>query len=76
MVKEGRMSADRPDEFAGLADEFREEIAQRVAEFETVHDGDVRRGGAGWVPRIQLSDYIIAGLVNLVLIVWLLIALL
>lgn len=75
MEKEERMAAYPPKEFAGLTEEFREEIAERVAEFEKVHEAEVRRGGPGWVPRIKMRDYMIAGLVNLVLLVWLLFAL-
>lgn len=57
-----------------VPDHVRRDIAERIAEFEDAHEADVLADGPGWVPRIRRSDYFFAGALNVVLIVWLVVA--
>lgn len=50
-------------------------IVERIHEFEVKHEPALVRNGPGWVPRIELIDYTIAGIINLVIIVWLMFSL-
>lgn len=64
-----------PVDLPGVTDDLRAEIERRIEEFEQKHESDVFNDGPGWVPRVKASDYVIAGAVNLVLILWLILAL-
>jgi hypothetical protein len=55
----------------GIDEEMRTSIGEIIADFEDKHESDLANDGDGWVPRIELVDYIIAGVVNLILIIWL-----
>lgn len=55
----------------GIDEEMRTSIGEIIAEFEDKHESDIANDGNGWVPRIELIDYIIAGVVNLIFIIWL-----
>lgn len=59
----------------GLDEDLRADIETRIAEFEAEHQASVIAGGPGWVPRLRRSDYIAAVAVNLLIIVWLVVAL-
>lgn len=65
----------RPIELPGLTEELRADIEARITEFETQHEPDVLRGGAGWVPRVTRRDYAVAIAVNALFVIWLVIAL-
>jgi hypothetical protein len=67
--------ADQRLDLPGLDEDLRRELDERINEFEHLHGHDVAHGGAGWVPRIRSVDYMIAGAVNLLIIVWLVLAL-
>ncbi|MFA9431388.1 hypothetical protein [Egicoccus sp. AB-alg2] len=58
----------------GIAEDLRQDIEERVAQFELQHQADVLRDGPGWVPRIRGIDYAIAFGVNLLFVLWLIIA--
>jgi hypothetical protein len=64
-----------PLQLTGMDDDLLRDVEQRVSEFEELHEPDVLRDGAGWVPRIQPRDYAIAIAVNAVIVVWLVIVL-
>ena len=51
-------------------------IVERIQEFEHKHEHALVQNGPGWVPRIGSIDYIVAGLINLLIIIWLTFALL
>jgi hypothetical protein len=51
------------------------ELERRIVEFEENHQADVLRGGPGWVPRIRGRDYLLGVAVNLLITIWLIIAL-
>ena len=68
---------DRPSvpvDLPGVTADLRTEIQLRLEEFEREHESDVFNDGPGWVPRVKASDYVIAGAVNLVLVVWLILS--
>lgn len=59
----------------GIDEDMRSAIEEIIDEFEEKHEADVVNEGNGWVPRIEKTDYIIAGSINLIFIIWLIIAL-
>ncbi|MHC1586597.1 MAG: hypothetical protein ACXQTV_03530 [Candidatus Hecatellaceae archaeon] len=70
MVAEEAPAEKMPIDLPGLTEEMRREIEERVSEFERLHEPEVARGGAGWVSRVKARDYIIALIVNLIIIVY------
>ena len=54
----------------GLDEKMREQITQRVEEFEEKHEPNIVNDGDGWIPRITKSDYIIAISINVLIIIW------
>jgi hypothetical protein len=49
----------------GIPQDLRDDIEDRVIEFEREHQAEVLTGGAGWVPRVRalgLFPFITAGL--------------
>lgn len=63
-----------PVDLPGLDEKLRQDIEERIEEFERKHLADVLNGGDGWVPRVRTIDYIISVGINLVPIIWLIIA--
>jgi hypothetical protein len=59
----------------GLDETLRRDLDERITEFEALHQQDVMRGGEGWVPRVRRVDYIIAIVVNALIVVWLVVVL-
>jgi hypothetical protein len=59
----------------GIDDGLRADIETRIAEFEALHQASVLADGPGWVPRLRRSDYLWAVAVNVLIIVWLVVAL-
>jgi hypothetical protein len=55
----------------GVDENMRSSISEIINEFESKHEADLANDGNGWVPRIETVDYVIAGIVNLILIIWL-----
>jgi hypothetical protein len=55
----------------GLDESLRRDLDERITEFETLHQQDVMRGGEGWVPRVRRNDYLIAIVVNALIVLWL-----
>jgi hypothetical protein len=65
-------SANRlPIDLPGLDGDLRRDVEERIEEFEQVHEPDVLRDGAGWVPRVTGRDYAIAVGINAVVVAWL-----
>jgi hypothetical protein len=58
----------------GLDERMRQEIQERVDEFDREHLHSAWNGGPGWVPRITGRDYAIAVAINLVIVVWMIVA--
>lgn len=59
----------------GIPQDLRDDIEDRVIEFEREHQAEVLTGGAGWVPRVRALDYGIAVAVNVLIVIWLVVAL-
>jgi len=64
-----------PVDLPGLDEDLRNKAEERIAEFERDHQADVVSGGDGWIPKIKKRDYAIAITLNLIVIIWLIIAL-
>lgn len=65
-----------PVDIKGLTPEMRAELTERIIEFEKEHEVEASRGGAGYVPKIRKKDFIFAGAINVVFIVYFVIAVL
>ncbi|HVM19436.1 MAG TPA: hypothetical protein VM307_05715 [Egibacteraceae bacterium] len=59
----------------GIPDDLARDIDHRIREFEERHEAAVLADGPGWVPRIRGIDYAAAIAVNVVIVVWLVVAL-
>ncbi len=59
----------------GLNEELRNKITERIGEFESKHEINLLSNGDGWIPKITAIDYIVAGSVNLVITIWLVVSL-
>lgn len=57
-----------------LTPELKRNVEERIREFERDHDDEVVRGGPGWVSRISPADYVVAVIVNVILLVWMVVA--
>ena len=55
---------------------MREELEARVKDFEKTHEPEASQGGAGYVPRIKKGDFICAGTVNAIIIIYFIVAVL
>lgn len=64
-----------PIELPGLEEGLRKEIEARVDEFEREHLDSAMAGGDGYVAKIKMRDYAIAITLNVIVIIWLIIAL-
>jgi hypothetical protein len=71
MVNSEKMKIDLP----GIDNKMREQITQRVEEFELKHEPNIVNDGDGWIPRVKNIDYIIAITLNIFIVLWLIIAL-
>ena len=60
----------------GVDEVMAEVIVERIQEFERKHEHALVKDGPGWVPRIESIDYIVAGAMNLLIVLWLVFALL
>lgn len=65
-----------PIDYGGLTPEMREELENRIVEFENECEPTAREGGAGYVPIIKKKDFIIAGSLNALITIYLIIAVL
>jgi hypothetical protein len=68
------VSSDMID-LPGLDENLRGKITERVGEFESKHEINLLSNGDGWIPRITAIDYIIAGSVNLLITIWMVVSL-
>jgi hypothetical protein len=65
-----------PIDVKGLTDEMRTELEERVREFESEYESVAASGGGGYVEKIQKKDFIVAGVINgVILIYWLIVTL-
>ena len=60
---------------AGLDEETNDTLNERIEYFEANHEKDIVNGGDGWVPRLSPGNYAFAGVINLAITVWLIVAL-
>lgn len=65
-----------PIDIGGLTPEMREELEARVMEFEKKHEDAASQGGEGYVPKIKKGDFLFAGIINAVIIVYFIVAVL
>ncbi len=65
-----------PIDIGGLTPEMRSELEARVIEFEKNHEPEASQGGAGYVAKIRKGDFLFAGVINAVIIVYFIIAVL
>lgn len=56
-----------PIDVRGLTPEMKRELEERVLEFERDFEVSTSKGGEGYVPIIQKRDYLIAGIVNVII---------
>lgn len=63
-----------PVDVGGLTPEMTQELEERIAEFEANCEAEASQGGAGYVPKIRKADIIGAGIINLAITVYLVIA--
>jgi len=64
-----------PIDLPGMDEELRRDVELRVEEFEKEYTPRLLKEGKGWVPKIRLRDYIIAIVINALVVIWLIIAL-
>ncbi len=65
-----------PVDIGGLTPEMTAELEQRVCEFERDHEPSASKGGEGYVPLIRKGDYIFAGTINGIIVIYMIIAVL
>lgn len=65
-----------PIDIGGLTPEMRSELEARVISFEKEHEAEASQGGAGYVPKIKKGDFLFAGVINAMIIVYFVIAVL
>lgn len=53
-----------PIDIKGITPQMREELEERITEFEREYEPAAAKGGSGYVPKIRKGDYIFAGVVN------------
>ncbi|MDT8421882.1 MAG: hypothetical protein RQ754_15755 [Desulfuromonadales bacterium] len=59
----------------GLDEEMNRALNERIEYFEANHEVNVINSGEGWVPRLSAGDYLFAGVINLAITIWLIVAL-
>lgn len=65
-----------PVDISGLTPEMKEELEERIVEFERDHEPTARVGGEGYVQKIRKGDILFAGVVNIVIVVYMIVAVL
>jgi len=60
----------------GLTSEMGEELEERVRDFENIHEESASVGGAGYVPIIRKGDFMFAGIINIAIVIYMVIAVL
>jgi len=63
-----------PVDIKGLTPEMKTELEERILEFEKDYEPVTSKGGEGYVPKIQKSDYWIAGIINGIITIYFIIA--
>ncbi len=63
-----------PIDIKGLTPEMKAELESRILEFEKDYEPATSKGGGGYVPKIQKRDYLIAGIVNGIIVIYFIIA--
>ncbi len=58
----------------GITPELKEELEARIEEFEEKHEWDALHGGNGWVKRIAKWDILIMAGLDIIFVIWWLIA--
>ena len=65
-----------PLDIKGLTPDLKVELEDRVQEFEREYESSAANGGAGYVKKITKGDYIFAGIVNGIILLYYIIAVL
>ncbi|MCI8646776.1 MAG: hypothetical protein HFE76_08250 [Firmicutes bacterium] len=65
-----------PIDIGGLTPEMRNELEARVLAFEKEHEPEAAKGGSGYVPQIKKGDFLFAGVVNAVIVIYFIVAVL
>ena len=65
-----------PVDVGGLTPEMTAELEQRIADFERDHEPTASKGGEGYVPLIRKGDFIFAGTINAIIVIYMIIAVL
>ncbi len=65
-----------PIDIKGLTPEMQQKLEQRICDFEKEHESEVSQGGAGYIPKITKKDYILAVLVNGIILIYYIVAVL
>lgn len=65
-----------PIDIKGLTPEMRLELEKRIIDFEENYEASASKGGAGYVPMIQKKDFLFAGVINAIIVVYFIIAVL
>ncbi|MCQ4635379.1 hypothetical protein NE619_01440 [Anaerovorax odorimutans] len=65
-----------PIDIKGITPEMRQELEERISDFEREHEPETSRGGEGYVPKIRKVDYIFAGVINGLILLYYIVAVL
>lgn len=65
-----------PVDVSGLTPEMKEELEERIVEFEQEHEATARVGDEGYVPKIRKGDFLFAGVINIIIVVYMIVAVL
>ncbi len=58
----------------GITPELKQELEARIEEFEEKHEWDALHGGNGWVKRIATWDVLLMAGLDIIFVIWWLIA--
>ncbi len=65
-----------PVDLPGIDEELRQEIESRIEEYEEKYENLVFQSRDAVVPRVRSIDYLIAGFINILLIIYFVVAIL
>lgn len=65
-----------PIDIKGITPEMRKELEARIRDFEREHEPETSKGGEGYVPKIRKGDYIFAGVINGLILLYYIVAVL
>ncbi len=65
-----------PVDVSGLTPEMKAELEERILEFERDHEDSAKAGDAGYVEKIRKGDFMFAGIINVAIVIYMIIAVL